>query len=126
MDRRTGLGYEALNHLEGFKLFLSVTDKERFAFHNAPEKSPELFMKYLPYAVAFGVEKEWAKVFASLTIPNPNWYEGSGGISAFSATALTSDLASFSTSFSASSGTSGSSGGGSSGGGGGGGGGGSW
>lgn len=126
MDRRTALGYEALNHLEGFKLFLSVTDKERFDFHNAPEKSPELFMKYLPYAVAFGVEEKWAKVFADLTIPNPDWYEGSGGISAFSATALTSDLASFSGSFSASSGTSGSSGGGSSGGGGGGGGGGSW
>ncbi|HMO78395.1 MAG TPA: DUF2207 domain-containing protein [Candidatus Paceibacterota bacterium] len=125
VDRFTARGHELKNHLEGFKLFLSVTDKERFAFHNAPEKSPELFMEYLPYAIALGVEDKWAKVFADITIPEPDWYEG-GSISTFSATALASDIGAFSSSFSASSGTSGSSGGGSSGGGGGGGGGGSW
>lgn len=124
-NRRSKKGYEALNHLEGFKLFLSVTDKERFDFHNAPEKSPELFMKYLPYAIALGVEEKWAKVFEGITIPNPDWYDG-GNVAAFSAVALTSDVSAFSTSFASSSGTSGSSGGGSSGGGGGGGGGGSW
>ncbi len=125
VDRSTARGYELKNHLEGFKLFLSVTDKDRFAFHNAPEKSPEVFMEYLPYAIALGVEKEWSKVFADITIPQPDWYEG-GNIGTFSATALTNDISAFSNSFSASSGTSGSSGGGSSGGGGGGGGGGSW
>ena len=125
IDRSTAKGYELRNYLEGFKLFLTVTDKERFAFHNAPAKSPELFMEYLPYAIALGVEEEWAKVFADITIPQPDWYEG-GNMSTFSAVALTSDIGAFSTSFSASSGTSGSSGGGSSGGGGGGGGGGSW
>lgn len=124
-NRRSQKGYEALNHLEGFKLFLSVTDKERFDFHNAPEKSPELFMKYLPYAIALGVEEKWAKVFEDITIPNPDWYDG-GNLAAFSAVALTKDVSAFSTTFSTSSGTSGSSGGGSSGGGGGGGGGGSW
>ncbi len=125
VSRRTASGFEAKNHLDGFKLFLSVTDKERFDFHNAPEKSPELFMQYLPYAIALGVEEKWAKVFKGITIPQPDWYSG-GSVNAFSATALTSELTSFSTSFSASSGVSGSSGGGSSGGGGGGGGGGSW
>ncbi len=124
-NRRTKKGYEIKNHLEGFKLFLSVTDKERFDFHNAPEKNPELFMKYLPYAVALGVEEKWAKVFAGITIPQPEWYDG-GGVATFSAAALTSDLSNFSTSFATSSGTTGSSGGGSAGGGGGGGGGGSW
>jgi len=123
--KRTKKGYEVLNHLEGFKLFLSVTDKERFEFHNAPSKNPEMFMKYLPYAIALGVEKEWAKVFEDIAIPKPDWYDG-GNINTFSATALTSDIGAFSSSFTASSGTSGSSGGGSSGGGGGGGGGGSW
>jgi len=123
-ERRTRLGYEAQDHLKGFKLFLSVTDEERFKFHNAPQKSPEQFMQYLPYAIAFGVEKQWAKAFEGITIPNPDWYEG--GSSSFSAVNLTSSLGAFSTSFAASSGSSGSSGGGSSGGGGGGGGGGSW
>ena len=125
--RRTAKGYGARNYLKGFKLFLSITEKERYTFFNAPEKSPELFMKYLPYAIAFKVEKEWAEVFEGITLPNPSWYEG-GSVSAFSAAAFTSDMGAFSSSFSSSSasGTSGSSGGGFSGGGGGGGGGGSW
>lgn len=124
--RRTRKGYEALDYLKGFKLFLSVTDKERFAFHNAPQKSPEQFMEYLPYAIAFGVEKEWAKVFEGITIPTPSWYEDNTG-GTFSAIYLTNSLGTFSSSV-ASSGTSSSasSGGGSSGGGAGGGGGGSW
>lgn len=124
--RRTRKGYDARNHLRGFKEFLSVTDKERFKFHNAPAKSPEQFMQYLPYAIAFGVEKEWAKVFDDITIPEPEWYE-SGGHGAFSATNLTNSIGAFSTSFVQSSGSSpASSGGGFSGGGAGGGGGGSW
>lgn len=123
--RRTRLGFEALNHLKGFKEFLSVTDKERFKFHNAPEKSPEQFMEYLPYAVALGVEKEWAEVFKDIVIESPDWYDG-GADAGFSATALTTSLGAFSSSFSSSSGSSGSSGGGSAGGGAGGGGGGSW
>ncbi|MCB9818573.1 DUF2207 domain-containing protein [Candidatus Nomurabacteria bacterium] len=124
--RRTRKGYEALDYLKGFKLFLSVTDKERFAFHNAPKKSPEQFMEYLPYAIAFGVEKEWAKVFEGITIPTPSWYEDNTG-GTFSALYLTNSLGTFSSSV-ASSGvsSSASSGGGSSGGGAGGGGGGSW
>lgn len=122
-QRRTKKGYEALRHLKGFKEFLSVTEAERYAFHNAPQKSPEQFMTFLPYAIAFGVEEKWADVFKDITIPTPEWYEGSG---AFSAAAFSHDLGAFSTSFASSSGTSASSGGGSSGGGGGGGGGGSW
>lgn len=128
-NRRTQKGYDAKNHLKGFKLFLSVTEKERYKFFNAPDKSPELFMKYLPYAIALGVDQEWQSVFKDITIPNPVWYEGGslGTFSAvaFSATDLTSDLSAFSNTL-ASSGVSGASGGGSSGGGGGGGGGGSW
>ena len=128
-SQRTQKGYEVKNYLEGFKLFLSVTDKERFDFHNAPEKSPELFMEYLPYAVALGVEEKWAEVFADITIPQPTWYDG-GSVYHFSATALTKDIGVFSTTLAVntlpSSGTSGSSGGGFSGGGGGRGGGGSW
>lgn len=126
--RRTQKGFEALDHLKGFKLFLATTEKERYDFHNAPEKSPEKFMEYLPYAIAFGVEEKWAEVFKDITIPNPGWYDGGTGTSAFAAHNLTTSLGAFSTAFAASSGTttSSSSGGGSSGGGGGGGGGGSW
>jgi uncharacterized membrane protein len=124
--RRSRKGYEALDHLKGFKLFLEMTDKERFDFHNAPEKSPEQFMEYLPYAIAFGVEEKWATAFEGIVTQNPDWYDGGSG-STFSALNLTTSMNAFSTAL-ASSGTSSSasSGGGSSGGGGGGGGGGSW
>jgi len=126
--RRTKKGYEALNHLKGFKDFLSITGAERFKFHNAPDKNVEKFMEYLPYAVALGVEKEWAEVFKDVTIPAPDWYDDNHS-GAFSAVALTNNLGAFSsalTSSTGSSGTTGSSGGGSVGGGSGGGGGGSW
>ncbi len=126
--RRTSKGYEALNHLKGFKDFLRVTESQRYIFHNAPEKNAEHFMEYLPYAIAFGVEKEWAKTFQEVTIPNPDWYDG-GNLGAFNAVNLTQSLGGFSTALASSSvsgGGSASSGGGSSGGGSGGGGGGSW
>lgn len=122
--RRTKKGYEALDHLEGFREYLSVAEKDRMTFHNAPKKSPEEFMKNLPYAIALGVEGEWAEVFKDVTIPNPDWYQGN--TATFSAIGLTDSLDAFSTAFTTSSGTSASSGGGSVGGGGGGGGGGSW
>ena len=123
--RRTRKGYEALDHLKGFKDFLGTTEKERYKFHNAPAKSPEQFMEYLPYAIAFGAEKEWANVFKDITIPDPDWYDG-GGAGSFSAVNLTTSIGAFSTAFASSSGSSGAGGGGSVGGGGGGGGGGSW
>lgn len=126
-QRRTLKGYEAKNHLKGFKDFLRVTDEERFKFHNAPKKSPEQFMRFLPYAIALGVEKEWSEVFKNVQIASPDWYEGQGN---FAAVALASDLGNFSNAFTAISTTpsssSGSGGGGFSGGGSGGGGGGSW
>lgn len=124
--RRTKKGYEALDHLKGFKDFLQVTDSQRFIFHNAPERNAEHFMEYLPYAIAFGVEKEWAKTFEGITIPNPRWYEGGASENTFNALSLTQSLGGFSDTFASASGTSASSGGGYAGGGSGGGGGGSW
>ncbi len=124
--RRTKKGYEALDHLKGFKDFLRVTDSQRFIFHNAPGINADQFMEYLPYAIAFGVEKEWAKTFEGVTIPNPSWYDGGSRVGTFNAATLTQSLGGFSTAFASASGTSASSGGGSSGGGSGGGGGGSW
>ncbi len=121
--RQTAKSFTAARHLAGFKLFLSVTDRERFAFHNAPERNPEQFMQFLPYAVAFGVEDAWANIFADMEISNPTWYESQAG-TPFAAAALAHDIGAFSTAVASSTRASG--GGGSAGGGGGGGGGGSW
>lgn len=124
MPKKTEKGVLAKEYILGLKKYLSVAEKDRLDFHNAPEKNPKLFEKLLPYAMALGVEKKWAEQFEGIYTQNPNWYIGPVG-SSFRATSFADDLKSFS-SATAASGGSGSSGGGSSGGGGGGGGGGSW
>ena len=115
----------------GFKLYLATAEKYRLQ-----NLTPDTFEKFLPYAMIFGVEKEWAKAFEGMTMSNPSWYSSSiaagtmstsGGMSSFSPTGFSNSFSSsFSSAFSSATGTSGgsSSSGGSSGGGGGGGGGG--
>ncbi len=75
--RRTPQGLTAWSHIEGFKLFLSVTEKDRLAFSDAPARTPKQFSTFLPYAIALGVEKEWAKQFEGIDVTkNINWYGG--------------------------------------------------
>ena len=130
MGKKTKLGAETKDHILGFKEFLSITEKDRLDFHNAPEKKPEQFMEFLPYAISLGVEKKWAKQFDGIYIPQPVWYH-SNVTGAFIAMDFVSHMSGFSDSINnngmaAGAGSSGSGGGGFSGGGGGGGGGGSW
>ena len=130
MPRMTEKGVLTKEYIKGFKLYLSVAEKDRIAFHNTPEKNPSHFEKFLPYAMSLGVEKEWAKVFEGINLAPPSWYNDSN-MTSFSAGAFAHSMSSFSSMSSASlssapGSSSGSSGGGSSGGGGGGGGGGSW
>jgi uncharacterized membrane protein len=125
MKKKTKKGAVLQEKLEGFKQFLTMTQKQRLDFHNAPERNPEEFKRFLPYAVALGVEEKWAKQFADMDMPEPDWYHGTqaGG---FVANDFASDMNSFSEDYSqAASGSSGTSGG-AAGGGVGGGGGGSW
>lgn len=116
--------------VDGFKLYIDVVEKDRLAFSDAPERTPERFNKLLPYAIALGVEKQWTKQFEGidLTSSTRQWYNGSDMStfnSALLVSSLTNSIASISTPPSSS--NSGfSSSGGSSGGGAGGGGGGSW
>ncbi len=127
MPAKTREGVRVKEHLEGFKRYVGVAEKDRIAFHNAPERTPELFDAMVPYAVVYGVEKEWARQFEDIYATEPRWYHGVDGES-FSPSSFTSDISAFSSDFSAASApsSSGSSGGGSVGGGFGGGGGGSW
>jgi uncharacterized membrane protein len=93
-------------------------------------RTPETFEKYLPYAMALGVESNWAKAFEGIYTNPPQWYTGNN-FSSFSPSRFSSSLRTMSSSAAAAmsssprgSGGSGFGGGGSSGGGGGGGGGG--
>lgn len=58
----------------GFREFLYTA--ERYRLQNL---KPEMFEKFLPYAMIFGIEKKWAKAFEGLNLPNPDWYRGAGG-----------------------------------------------
>ncbi len=129
-------GRKLLDKIDGFKMYLSVAEKDRLNTINSPEKTPLLFEKYLPYALALDVENDWALQFASVintssiekSAYHPGWYSGSSWNN-FSADGFTSSFcSSFSSAISSSSTAPGSSSGsgGSSGGGGGGGGGGGW
>ena len=133
MPQVTKDGAIRTEEIEGLKHFLTVTEKDRLAFHDAPEKRPEQFSRLLAVAVALGVETKWAKQFESLMIPAPEYLQTNN--SALSALALVHSIDHFNTHFShglvspsspSRSGSSGFSSGGSSGGGFGGGGGGSW
>jgi hypothetical protein len=77
--------------VDGFRLYLSVVEKDRLNFSDAPAKTPERFNKLLPYAIALGVEEQWAKQFEGIDlVTSTNWY--SGNLATFSAVSLASDL----------------------------------
>ncbi len=131
-------GRRLMDQIDGFKEYLSVTEKDELNLRNPPEKTPELFESYLPFAVALGVENAWGERFESIlqeAIANntyqPGFYQGAN-LAAFSALSMSSGLSSSFSSAISSSAVSprssgvGGGGGGFSGGGGGGGGGGGW
>jgi uncharacterized membrane protein len=129
MPARTTAGARTLERLLGFEEFLSRVEKENYA---RVVKTPEMFERYLPFAMAFGVERKWAKAFQNIYREPPKWYVASNS-SAFDLGRLSNSLSELSsraqsamTSSPRSSSGSGFSSGGSSGGGSGGGGGGGW
>ncbi len=130
MPAVTKEGALAREYSRGLKLYLEVAEKDRINFHNAPEKSPELFEKLLPYAMVLGVEVAWAGQFEGMYTQPPSWYSDQS-LTGFNSIVFAHSMHSFNsvaatTLASAPGGGSGSGGGGFSGGGMGGGGGGSW
>ena len=136
-------GRRIMDQIDGFKEYLSVAEEDRLEFLNPPEKTPELFERFLPYAIALGVENSWAKRFtgvlaaAGVGAAVSSWYTGGSpdNVTTFAdrlGDSLSQTISSAATPPGSSGGGSGgssgggSSGGGSSGGGGGGGGGSGW
>lgn len=136
-------GRKIMDEIDGFREYLGVAEEDRLEHLNPPDKTPELFERFLPYAVALDVENTWAKRFAGVlaaaaaaggaTYAGLAWYSGNRDIVSdpvsftdHIGSDLASTVASASTAPGSSDGGGGSSGGGSSGGGGGGGGGSGW
>lgn len=146
MQAPTEGGRRLMDDIEGFRLYLGVAEEARLEALHPPEETPEVFEKFLPYALALDVENQWCEAFAARaaaaqgaaqgsgtrTAYNPGWYRGRGfnpGDLSSLGRSLGNELAGAASSASRSPSSrsgGGSSGGGSSGGGGGGGGGSGW
>ncbi|GAB3023883.1 DUF2207 domain-containing protein [Oleiagrimonas citrea] len=136
MKAPTQDGARLLDGIEGFRWYLGVAEKQELDSRYKPESHPELFARYLPYAVALDVGNAWGERFAGaldaeqMRQAQPTWYHGSniglftaGNLAAFGSSlgsGVNSAIASASVAPGSSSGSSGFSGGGGGGGGGGG------
>jgi uncharacterized membrane protein len=79
MPARTADGAKALASVLGFEDFLSHVESDHI---NRISQTPETFEKFLPFAMALGVEKKWVGAFQNIYSQPPSWYQGnysSGG-----------------------------------------------
>jgi uncharacterized membrane protein len=74
MPARTTAGARTVERVLGFEEFLSRVEKENY---ERVVKTPEMFDRYLPFAMAFGVERKWARAFQDIYRQPPTWYVGS-------------------------------------------------
>ncbi len=70
----TEKGGKAKDSLLGFKKYLAVVEADRLEYFNSPKSKPDVFMEYLPYAIALGVDKNWNYKYAGLLHNPPSWY----------------------------------------------------
>jgi uncharacterized membrane protein len=73
LSAKTVRGARTLVECLGFKEFMTRVDGDRIK-----RMPPDTFERFLPYAMAFGVEQHWAKAFQGLITEPPSWYVGSG------------------------------------------------
>ena len=73
LPARTSRGAQTLAKVLGFQEFLGRVEKDHI---ERLEKTPELFEKYLPYAMALAVENRWTQTFGNIAVAPPQWYQG--------------------------------------------------
>ena len=74
---RTADGTAVLAQTEGFRHYLATAEANQLRF----EEGEDLFSRYLPFAVAFGLTERWAQLFAQLAaqgraLAEPTWFAG--------------------------------------------------
>ena len=74
MTAKTIKGAKTHIAILGFQEFMNRVDADRLK-----RMPPTTFEKYLPYAMALGVEHQWAQAFAGIVKDPPQWYAGPGG-----------------------------------------------
>jgi len=73
MPARTVKGARMVEQVRGFGEFLERVEKDRF---ERVVKTPEMFERFLPYAMALAVEDRWARAFRGIYVQPPTWYVG--------------------------------------------------
>ena len=87
MKAPTENGRQIMDEIEGFRMYLNAAEKPQIQQLNPPGLTPEVFEKFLPYAIALGVGEAWGKSFEkSLAVMEkstgravryaPVWYAG--------------------------------------------------
>ncbi|HKF23470.1 MAG TPA: DUF2207 domain-containing protein [Candidatus Angelobacter sp.] len=64
-------GAQTRVQIQGFQEFMNRVDADRLK-----RMPPDTFEKFLPYAMALGVEHRWAKNFEGIVQNPPTWYQG--------------------------------------------------
>ncbi len=78
MTAKTAKGARTHVAVLGFQEFMNRVDAERLKI-----MPPTTFEKFLPYAMALGVEHHWAQAFAGIVKDPPQWYVSPVGYGAF-------------------------------------------
>ncbi len=109
LKRPDRAGKRLFDKIAGFKMFLAPPQQVLAGAISRSRQTPELFEKFLPYAMALDVEQEWSEQFSTLLAPatpgkpryTPAWYsgaswggEGNAGFAASLGLSLTSAVAS--------------------------------
>ncbi len=74
MTARSMKGARTRVEILGFQEFMNRVDADRLK-----RMPPDTFEKFLPYAMALGVEHRWAKAFQGIVQNPPTWYQGTYG-----------------------------------------------
>jgi len=92
MSARTMEGARTRVAVLGFQEFMNRVDADRLK-----RMPPDTFEKYLPYAMALGVEHNWAQAFAGIIQSPPSWYVSPNGYTGFNPLYFSSSMRSMST-----------------------------
>jgi uncharacterized membrane protein len=71
MTAKSRKGVDTKVEILGFQEFVNRVDADRLK-----RMPPDTFEKFLPYAMALGIENRWAKAFQGIVQNPPNWYVG--------------------------------------------------
>ena len=92
MTAKTVAGARTRIAVLGFQEFMNRVDADRIK-----RMPPDTFEKFLPYAMALGVEHHWAQAFDGIIKDPPTWYVSPNGYTGFSPLYFSSSMHSMAT-----------------------------